>query len=183
MKPPRPLPIPEYVRKVRTAVRVALPGLDLLEGFISLAPRAEHHDGPQTILERLNGPDRFVPIQRSGERDVMLVNPLDIESVEPLGNVPLTLVLPPAFRITHEERVRVRFMSGRQVEGVLRFELPDELNRVSDFLNADEDFFALHLAHGTLLVNKRRISLTRLYEASPRPARGERSAPATGTDD
>jgi hypothetical protein len=176
------MPIPEFVRKVRTSVRVSLPGLDFVEGFLSLAPRAEYHDGPQTVLERLNTSDRFVPIQRTGERDVLLVNPFDIEMVEPISNVPESLVVPPAFRITHEERVRVRFMSGRQVEGILRFELPDELNRVSDFLNGDEDFFALHLAHGIALVNKRRVSLTRLYQQSPKPARGGADGEATGTE-
>jgi hypothetical protein len=92
------------------------------------------------------------------------------------------LIVPPAFRITHEERVRVRFMSGRLLEGTLRFELPDELNRVSDFLNAEEDFFALHLPHGIALVNKRRVSHTRLYEQSPKPTRSSEGAEATGTD-
>jgi hypothetical protein len=79
MKPPRPLPIPEYVRKVRTSVRVSLPGTDVVEGFLSLAPQAEYHDGPQTVLERLNAAERFLPIQRTGERDVLLLNPRDIE--------------------------------------------------------------------------------------------------------
>lgn len=182
MKPPRPFRLPTFVRKVRTAVRVSVPGLETIEGSIALDPRAEGHDGPQTLLERLNDDDRFIPVQRTGERDVMLVNPHDIETLEPLSNVPESLVVPPAFGARHEERVRVRFMSGRQVEGTLRYALPGDFNRVSDFMNGPDDFFALHLAHGVVLVNKRRVSLTRLYERSPKPAAGEDAPPATGTD-
>lgn len=171
-------PAPEYVRKVRVSVRILLPGQDPVEGFVSLDPSAERHQGPQTLLERLNRGDRVLPVLRGGERDVLLVNPLDVEVVEALANVPAELVVPPTYLVTHEERVRVRFMSGRMVEGTLRFELPNELNRVSDFMNADDDFFSLAGPHGILLVNKRRVSTTRLYEESPRPgqAREEREA-------
>jgi hypothetical protein len=71
---------------------------------------------------------------------------------------------------TREERVRVRLIGGAAFEGVLAMELPQEFNRTSDFLNAEEDFFPLSSASGTLLVNKRRLLEVRVFGASA-PAR------------
>jgi len=169
MKPHRSHESPVFVDKVRVAVRIVLPTQEPLEGFVSLAPRAEFHDGPETLLERFNSGDRVIPVQRNGERDVLLLNPQDIESVTGMSRKAHELIAPESFRITNEERVRIHFMSGRQIEGMLRFELPDDLNRVSDFLNRGEDFFVLHAVNGVVLVNKRRVSTARLYQQSPRP--------------
>jgi hypothetical protein len=187
MKPLRKHDSPCFVEKVRAAVRIALPSQQPLEGFVSLAPTAEFHGGAETLLERFNSGDRVIPVQRNGEKDVLLLNPHDIESVSSMSRTAQDLMAPEPFRITHEERVRVIFMSGRQIEGVLRFALPDDLNRVSDYLNRDEDFFVLHTPGGTVLVNKRRVSTTRLYQQSPRPlqlvkdnAEAEPETPAGG---
>ena len=78
-------------------------------------------------------------------------------------------VCPPTYSVTREERVSVRFRSGLELEGLLRMELPEMLNRASDFLNGPEDFFALMTADGVVLVNKRAVFDTRVYESSPLP--------------
>lgn len=46
--------MPEYVAKLRARVRIGRPGEETIEGVVALAPRARFHDGPETILERLN---------------------------------------------------------------------------------------------------------------------------------
>ena len=48
-------------------------------------------------------------------------------------------------------------------------ELPEHLNRVSDFLNQLEDFFPLGAERGVLLINKSRLACLRLFEGSPPP--------------
>jgi hypothetical protein len=48
-------------------------------------------------------------------------------------------------------------------------ELPEMLNRASDFLNGEEDFFPLVTNHGIVLLNKQRVLYTRAYESSPLP--------------
>jgi len=63
----------------------------------------------------------------------------------------------------------VRFQGGAEVEGLLELELPETLNRTTDFLNGAADFSPLLRRDGILLVNKHRVVETRLYDRSPRP--------------
>ena len=39
------------------------------EGHLFLRPLAENHTGPETVLDRLNDRDEFLPVQLPGERD------------------------------------------------------------------------------------------------------------------
>jgi hypothetical protein len=48
-------------------------------------------------------------------------------------------------------------------------ELPEHLNRISDFINQTDDFFPLATRSGVLLINKARIASLRLFESSPPP--------------
>jgi hypothetical protein len=85
------------------------------------------------------------------------------ESLEP------SWIMPPPYRLTREERVEVAFLDGHKTTGTIPMELPQHLNRASDFLNGSEDFFALVTAEATVLVNKSRIAGVRLFQGSPRP--------------
>lgn len=106
-----------------------------------------------------------------GESGVLLVNPLDVEGVQPAEGTPTELVRRESFGPLREERIRVRFRSGTELEGIVRFELPQNLNRVSDFLNGPESFYALDTPEGVWLVHKRLVCSTRLFQESPRPGR------------
>lgn len=159
-----------YVEKIKVPVRLALRGEAAEPGCLSLSPYAELHEGPETLLERLNQPTRIVPFHRDSDGAVLLVNRVAIEFVEAAAGLDPAFVRPPAYRFTREERVRVRLIGGAAFEGVLAMELPQEFNRTSDFLNAEEDFFPLSSASGTLLVNKRRLLEVRVFSA-PAPAR------------
>jgi hypothetical protein len=161
--------VAEYVRKLRVAAIVSQAGEPPLEGFFALAPRAEFHEGPETLLERLNSPDRVIPFERDSDDVVVLFNRLEIEWVQPGPNVNPELLSPRTFRVTREERVQVRFGGGEALDGLLRMELPEYLNRASDFLNGPEHFFPLVTERGVILINKLAILNTRLYESSPRP--------------
>jgi len=48
-------------------------------------------------------------------------------------------------------------------------ELPGDLNRASDFLNAADDFFALVSGAETYLLNKSCVSSTLVFQSSPLP--------------
>lgn len=158
-----------YVEKIRVAVRLALRGLPPMEGFLSLEPGTRAHAGPETILEKFNSSTRVIPFHRAGDDAVLLVNRLDVEFVAAGDDVSMDYVLPRAFRVTHQERVRIRLTSGLELRGILRLELPDDLNRVSDYLNSSEDFFPLATPGEVLLVNKQHMSVARLFDASPAP--------------
>lgn len=161
--------MPRYVEKIRVAVRVWLPHEPPMDGTFALGPQAEFHPGPETLLERVNAHDRVIPFQRDRDAAVLLLSRLDIEWVEPGRGVPEKLVWPPAWQITREERVNIRTAGGRELSGRILIELPEELNRASDFLNTADDFFALVTSDGVRLVNKRSVVHTRVFESSPRP--------------
>lgn len=161
--------LPHYVEKLRVPVRVVLLGEPAVAGFVSLAPRAEYHDGPETLLERLNDPTRIVPFQRAADGAVLLLTRLHVDWIEADADVARALLQPPTYRLTREEHVCVRLIGGAQIDGILPMELPQELNRASDFMNGAEDFFPLVAKRGTRLVNKLRVIDTRVFEASPKP--------------
>lgn len=143
-----------YVQKLRVPVRLALVGGEVLEGHLSLAPRAENHDGPESLLERLNAPTRVVPFHHDADGSVRLVHRTRIEWLAAGPNVASILVRRPLYQHTREEHVRVRLAGGHAFEGVMAFEMPNEFNRLSDFLNEPEEFFPLLTAEGTVLVGK-----------------------------
>ena len=160
--------IPEYVQKLRVGVEVATSTGPRLTGWIAVSPASAFHDGPESLLDRLNSGDQVFPLE-GGEAGVLLVNPADVEWVKPEEGTIEELVRREAIGPTREERVRLRFRSGAELEGLLCFELPPNLNRVSDFLNGAEPFYALETMDGLFLVHKRNVCTTRLFQDSPRP--------------
>jgi hypothetical protein len=161
--------MPRFIEKTRVAVRVWLPHEPPMDGTFAVRSQAVLHPGPETLLERLNAHDRVLPFHRERDAAVLLLNRLGVEWVEPGRGVPDTMVWPAAWHITREERVHVRVASGRELSGRILIELPEELNRASDFLNGADDFFALVTTDGVRLVNKSRVISTRVFEHSPRP--------------
>ncbi|NOT33525.1 MAG: hypothetical protein HOP12_05060 [Candidatus Eisenbacteria bacterium] len=163
--------MPDFVSKIRVPVRVSRANEPPLDAVICLAPSAPVHSGPETILERLNAPDRVVPLEPVQGDAIMLVSRHDLEWVAPRPGVDLKLIGPATFRVTHQERVHVRMCSGERLEGVIQMELPDGYNRVSDFLNESDDFFPFATADGVMLVNKFAVREVALFEPSPLPER------------
>jgi hypothetical protein len=161
--------MPQFIEKIRIPVQVAQPAEEPVSGYLSLAPRAQYHDGPETLLELLNTPRRVLPFVSQQGESTRLLHREAIEWVMAGPDAPAGLVAPHTFRVTREERVQVCFRDGRSVEGVLRMELPDDLNRASDFLNTPEDFFPLTSGVRTLLISKAAVREVRLFSESPRP--------------
>ena len=161
--------MPEFIQKLRTLVRYSRPGDEQAHGVLSLSSAAPMHDGPETILERLNASDRVIPFEAPDGGSVTLVTRLDLAWVAPRPGTDSKLIGPGTFIITRQERVRVRIEDGEILEGVLQMELPEGFNRVSDFMNAPEDFFPLATPDGVFLLNKSRVREIELFLASPRP--------------
>jgi hypothetical protein len=162
--------MPEFIEKIRTLVRYSRPGEEHTHGLVSLSSAAPLHDGPETILERLNAGDRVIPFEAPEGGPVTLVTRLDLAWVAPRPGTDSKLIGPGTFLITRQERVRVRIEDGEALEGVLQMELPEGFNRVSDFMNSPEDFFPLATSDGVYLVNKSRVREIQLFLTSPRPA-------------
>jgi len=160
---------PGYVDKLLVPAYATFPGPERVEGAFTVSARSPLRPGPESLLELLNSPQRMLPFIRSADDVVLLVARLSIDWVEVDPEVPGAHVRPATFLVTREEHVQVRLTDGRLVEGVVSMELPDHLNRISDYLNLDEDFFALTGPSGTVLINKARVQGVRLFESSPRP--------------
>ena len=164
----RKAPVPQFIDKLRVAVRLVLLAEEPTAGSLSLAPHSERHAGPETLLERLNDRVRVLPFERASDDAIMLVTREHIEWVMPGADIEPALVRPPTFAFTREERVRARLLSGAFFDGVLAMEMPHEHNRASDFLNGEDDFFVLTSPSGTVLVNKSRVVDIHVYGARPR---------------
>lgn len=161
--------MPEYIDKLRVTVRVSRPGEPALEGTLSLLPHSASHAGPETLLELLDPPAGFIPFERSADDAVLLLSRPDIQWVMAGLDVDPDLIRPPAYRFTREERVRVALRDGDVLDGLIQMELPETVNRVSDYLNGSERFFPLMTRQGTFLVHKAAVREVCLYDSSPLP--------------
>jgi hypothetical protein len=165
----------EYIPKIRIAVMVAQAGEPQVHGHLSLAPHSSQRLGPETLFERLNAPDRLIPFHRAGDGATVMLARDAIEWVAATPDVEDARLFPPPVFTTAEERVRVWFKSGASLEGMLRIELPEHLNRASDFLNGAEDFFPLMTGGAMRLINKQQILEVEVFETSPLPPQVARS--------
>ncbi len=158
--------MPEYVEKYRAAVRVCLPGQDPIDGEIALGPHSRTRQGGETMLELLNTPQRVIPLILP--HTVLLITRLNIDWVLAGKGVDADLVCPRSYVVSREESVQVTFNDGRAIDGMIQMEMPEGMNRASDFLNCPDDFFPLRTRLGVAIVNKVRIRNTRVHEASPK---------------
>ena len=158
--------MPEYVAKNRASVRVCLPGQDPIDGRIALSPLSRTRQGSETILELLNTPQRVIPFELP--HTVLLITRLSIDWVLAAKGVEADLVCPRTYVVSREESVEVTFNDGRSIGGMIQMELPEGMNRASDFLNCPDDFFPLRTRLGVAIVNKASIRETRVHAPSPR---------------
>jgi len=162
-----------YVRKHQAPVRVCLPGQDPIDGILSLAPDSPYHAGPQTILELLNSQVRAIPFVLQSSTDVLLLTRDNIDWAVAGSGVESSLMLSPPLAVTREENVLVTFSDGRAIDGLIQIELPEGMNRVSDFLNGPQDFFPLRTRIGTVFINKARVRDTRVNTTAGTPRRSD----------
>ena len=161
--------MPEYIDKLRVSVRISRPGQAVVEGMIALAPHSSLHSGPETLLELLDPETGFLPFERAADDAVLLISRHDIQWVLADPTVDAKLVRPPAYQFTRQERVRVCLRGGEDLDGLIQMELPENVNRVSDYLNGPERYFPLATRRGTFLIHKAAVREIFLYEESPLP--------------
>jgi CheY-like chemotaxis protein len=127
------------------------------EGSLFLHLSAESHDGPETVLDRLNEPDRFLVLSVADDSPVVLLNKIQIIRVDVPSGVgsPEAAALLPAIDV---ERVRVQLINGERLDGTLRVEGPAGRHRLSDLLNDQPSFLPLQGPARLHLLQKRFIS-------------------------
>lgn len=127
------------------------------EGSLSLHLNAETHPGAETVLDRLNGPDLFIPLRVSGDLPVVFLNKLQIVQVDD-SHEEGTPADPEHSADANTEHVKVQLFNGDQLEGIVRIDGPSGRRRLSDFLNTLPAFLPLvgperlHLLHKRFIV-------------------------------
>jgi hypothetical protein len=156
-----------YIGKLRVPVRVQMPGTEPMPGFLSVGRQSPIYEGPETLFELLNAPLRVLPLILASDESVLLLVREHIDWVEAGKEVEPELVSPRPYMVTREETVAVEWLDGSRQRGRLPMELPNDINRASDYMNSDDDFFPLETAAGNMLINKRRLRAMRIFSASP----------------
>lgn len=125
---------------------------DSFEATLSLHLNAEKHEGAETVLDRLNGPNLFLPLRVPGNLPVVLLNKIQIVRVDAPheGGTPVD----PEHEVeTNIQPIKVQLINGEQLQGTVRIDGPRGRRRLSDFLNSQPEFLPLvgpellHLLH------------------------------------
>jgi len=127
------------------------------EGTLFLHLSAESHDGPETVLDRLNTPNRFMVLGVADDGPVVILNKAQIIRVDlpiEVGRKEAGEAIP----VADVESVRVRLINGEQLDGTIRVEGPVGRQRLSDFLNMPDAFLPLQGSAHLHLLQKRFIS-------------------------
>jgi hypothetical protein len=155
------------VEKVRIPVRLAQHGREPREGWLLLYP-PDQYNRPETTLEMLNAPRNIIPFIEADGSSVLLLTRANIEWVAIGLDVESQFVVPPDRTVNVEQRVEVHFSDHSKIEGKIKWNATKDSPRLSDFLNASDDFFVMETAVGALVVNRQRVRETRVA-GSPTP--------------
>jgi len=122
------------------------------EATLSLHLNAEKHEGAETVLDRLNDPNLFLPLRVSGDLPVVLVNKSQIVRVD-VSPEEVAPVDPEHMADANIQPIKVHLINGGQLQGTVRIDGPRGRRRLSDFLNTQPAFLPLvgpellHLLH------------------------------------
>lgn len=150
------------VPKRGVRARLRTPGQEAVEGVLHLSEAAARHRGPELPSDLLNGDGDFLPVADPATGELRLVRRRSLlwVSVE-LSAEAHSEASPVVDRDNPEavdERVRIRFVDGSDVAGLLRWVLPAGRRRVRDFLEETETFFPLYAGERVTFVNAERVA-------------------------
>jgi hypothetical protein len=145
------------VRKVSIAA-LSLDGV-WSTGTLFLKPVAETHSGPETVMDRLNDRDLFLPIQIAGERHITLLNKTHIARLLVRDGQPGDAVPEDQENLAGKiEPVLITMAPGHQLSGWLAIQAPDWQSRLSDYINSlPGTFFQLYADDALHLLNKHAV--------------------------
>lgn len=127
------------------------------EATLSLHLNAEMHEGNETVLDRLNDPNLFLPLRVSGDLPVVFLNKIQIARVD-VSHEEVAPVDPEHMAEINIQPIKVHLINGEQLQGTVRIDGPRGRRRLSDFLNTQPAFLPLvgpellHLLHKRFIV-------------------------------
>ncbi len=149
------------VRQVRVSV-LSADGV-WSSGHLFLKPLAETHSGPETVLDRLNDRDAFLPVQLPGERAITLLNKGHIVRLVVQDGRPGDALTEDQENLSGRiEPVHCTVVPGQRLSGWLSIQGPQWQSRLSDYLNnLPGAFFPLYADDALHLINK--LAVLRLH--------------------
>lgn len=144
------------VPKHRTEAEVVLPGGTCRRVTFFVAEFAADHDGPERLVDLLNGGATFLPALDEELHRTTFLQCANLAVVR----VPLDGEEGPAeaHTIPTEHEVELTLVDGQTLSGLLTYVLPPERSRLVDHLNGPEPFLRLHSERFLALVNKRFVA-------------------------
>lgn len=127
------------------------------DGILSLHLNAETHQGAETVLDRLNDPNLFLPLRVPGGPPVVFLNKSLILRVD-ARHEEVAPADPEYLAEANILPITVQLINGVQLQGTVRIDGPSGRRRLSDFLNTQPAFLPLvgperlHLLHKRFIV-------------------------------
>ena len=136
------------VDKIKKKVTLSLADKTQLSGSIFLSRFSELGIGQETIIDTLTGPEIFIPFETT-EGEFSFVNQKQIVWVASVLEPTSSEAPIPADR----RNVTVLLRDGKRLRGDLIMSLPEEKNRLSDWLNELKNFLVLRDERREVLIN------------------------------
>jgi hypothetical protein len=115
------------------------------EGDLFLSPFAQHRTGGQSVSDLLLEDQPFLPLKTTGGEFHLvkksMISHLRYDVREESG-----IELP-------EREVKITFLGGEELQGTVRIDLPAGKNRIQDFFNSSDKYFAMQSGGHDYLVN------------------------------
>ena len=141
----------------RLNARVTLAEGQVIQGELHLQPRVAWRDGPETPIELLNRKEAFFVMSLPTGEVVFISR----DQVASLTYRESTQVDAERETVARHIPLEVMMAGGTEFRGEAVTELPPARARALDFLNAPEDFFALHISDGICCLNRRWVRAVR----------------------
>jgi hypothetical protein len=129
-----------------------------ITGHLHVSPGSPRHPGAETPLELLNRREPFFPLTQEDGRAVFVAK-RQVAFVE--CRTPPDTGDPIRVTAARQLPLEITLAGGRTLTGVAMSELPPGKSRASDFLNADDSFFALQTQDELLLINRAQVRVAR----------------------
>lgn len=128
-----------------------------------LSETAQRHAGPERPRDLLNGPAAFIPaIDEEGrflllQREAISILSVAAEEEADGGTGELDLEEMEA-ELVQSRDVHLKLADGREIRGRVRYVRPEGQQRLQDFLNSVELFFAVHDGDSVHLVSRHLVT-------------------------
>ena len=141
--------------KIRVPAELSLAGGGAVPGTFFVAGSAFDHDGPERVVDLLNGRAGFFPFQRE-DGSTAQYNRGQVVFVT-LGEGVDEARTDPGYTVAKHRRVSIRLSTGATLTGTVPIYRPPGRDRLSDYAQTAEQFRYLVTPQRTLLVNATHI--------------------------